>query len=195
MLYQLQGMFKETYIAYLRNKTMRGQLRQKERGFFVGEKTFGYKSEPSDMVLFEKYKKGPEGYKMRIFEEEATVVRRIFDMYAEGRSCMSIVKTLNQEEVLSIKKTKQGWTAATIHRILKNEKYIGRWSWGRRQNRSVTGTGRIHTVLREKPLFEATYEDLRIIPGELWDQVQMKPATVKHGKVTIGVSYQRTGGI
>ncbi len=42
---QVRGIFNELQLRDLK-KTLRGQIGQKERGFFVGEKTFGYRSVP-----------------------------------------------------------------------------------------------------------------------------------------------------
>jgi DNA invertase Pin-like site-specific DNA recombinase len=41
---QIRGIFNELQLRDLKKKTLRGQIGQKERGFFVGERTFGYKS-------------------------------------------------------------------------------------------------------------------------------------------------------
>jgi len=43
---QVRGIFNELQLRDLKKKTLRGQIGQKERGFFVGEKTFGYRSVP-----------------------------------------------------------------------------------------------------------------------------------------------------
>ena len=47
---QIRGIFNELQLRDLRKKTLRGQLGQKERGFTVGERTFGYKSVPVGML-------------------------------------------------------------------------------------------------------------------------------------------------
>src|SRR5262249_20734008 len=41
---QIRGIFNELQLRDLRQKTFRGQLGQKLRGFTVGERTFGYRS-------------------------------------------------------------------------------------------------------------------------------------------------------
>jgi hypothetical protein len=42
---QIRGIFNELQLRDLKKKTLRGQKGQKERGFFVGERTFGYGTE------------------------------------------------------------------------------------------------------------------------------------------------------
>jgi site-specific DNA recombinase len=64
---QIRGIFNELQLRDLKKKTLRGQRAQKERGFSVGERTFGFKSVPVGTIQMDK--KGrprPEGYKMEI---------------------------------------------------------------------------------------------------------------------------------
>ena len=44
--FQMRGIVNELYLDDLREKTLRGQLGQKSRGFTVGEATYGYRSQP-----------------------------------------------------------------------------------------------------------------------------------------------------
>ncbi len=180
LTYQLKGIINEAYVDDLRKKTIRGQLGQKQRGFFIGEKTFGYKSEPyGNVTIDKKGKSRPEGYKIYIEPQETAVVKMIFQMADEGSALTRIVKDLNAAKVPNCKNTARGWNLSTIHRILRNEKYIGRWAWGKRQNKRNPITGVIRQVTREKPLFEAEYEELRIIPQEQWERVQAKLISVE----------------
>lgn len=83
----------------------------------------------------EKAKKGrwtsgtcPIGYTIREGRlerdpEYAPVVRRIFDMYLEGKGIHTIIKTLNREEILTPRGVQ--WGHSTISRMLKNEAYTG----------------------------------------------------------------------
>lgn len=60
-----------------------------------------------------------------VIEEEAKIVRIIYDLFLQGYGCRKIKKYL---EARSIKTTtgKDQWSTSTIDRILSNEKYIGR---------------------------------------------------------------------
>ena len=51
---QLRGAVNELMLSDLRKKTHRGQLGQKERGFFVGESTYGFRSYPHGNVRIDK---------------------------------------------------------------------------------------------------------------------------------------------
>ena len=71
---QVRGIFNELQLRDLKKKTLRGQIGQKERGFFVGEKTFGYRSVPvGEMKMDKKGRPRPDGYKMEIEPKEAAV--------------------------------------------------------------------------------------------------------------------------
>jgi DNA invertase Pin-like site-specific DNA recombinase len=84
---QVRGLFNELQLQDLRKKTLRGLMGQKERGFSVGERTFGYTSIPvGEMRMDKKGRPRPDGYRMVIEPREATVVRRIFQEFADGRS-------------------------------------------------------------------------------------------------------------
>ena len=56
--------------------------------------------------------------------DEAVVVRRIYREYLEGASLQQICKGLEADGILT-GAGKQKWRPETLHKILKNEKYIG----------------------------------------------------------------------
>jgi site-specific DNA recombinase len=171
---QVRGIFNELQLRDLKKKTLRGQIGQKERGFFVGEKTFGYRSVPvGEMRMDKKGRPRPEGYKMEIEPKEAAIVLRIFTAYADGMPLTRIVKTLNEENVPGAIRSAKGWSPATISRILDNEKYAGRWIWNRTESRRDPKTGRRRRF--DKPEAEWIVredEELRIIPAQLWASVR-----------------------
>ncbi len=173
---QVRGIFNELQLRDLKKKTLRGQIGQKERGFFVGEKTFGYRSVPiGEMRMDKKGRPRPDGYKMEIEPKEAAIIVRISTSYAEGISLTQIVKTLNEESVPGSIRSSKGWSPATISRILDNEKYAGRWIWNRTESRRDPRTGRRRRF--EKPESEwIVHEDeqLRIIPKPLWEAVRQR---------------------
>ena len=105
----------------------RGQIGQKERGFSVGERTFGYRSVPVGTIRIDK--KGrprPDGYKMEIEPREAGVVLRVFTAYADGIAVSRIVRMLNEAGTPGRFRSAKGWSPATVSRMLDNEKYVGR---------------------------------------------------------------------
>ena len=182
---QIRGIFNELQLDDLRKKTLRGQKGQKERGFFVGESTYGYRSVPfGEICMDKKGRPRPEGYRMEIESGEAAVILRIFNEFAEGRSKSVIVKRLNEEGVPWRFKSGKGWSPSTISRILKNTKYAGKWIWNKMESRKDPQTGR----LRRFPKPESEWhihedENLRIIPQELWDRVQKRLEETRNQKM------------
>lgn len=170
----------ETYSDYLRKNTIRGCLLQKEYGYFLAEQPFGYERYTSgDLTTDKKGHSRPGGHKMRINEIEAAVVLKIFTDYAEGKAISLIVNELNNESICCKKGTMKIWGKSTISRILRNKKYVGIWTWGIRQNKRDPHTGIVHKKIREEgPLFIRECDELRIIPQELWEQVQEKLSVV-----------------
>lgn len=73
-----------------------------------------------------------EKSKLEIVEEEAEIVRMIFQLYASGRGLRSLVNHINQLGY----KTKKGnmFAIATIKGILQNPIYIGKIRYNRMQN-------------------------------------------------------------
>ncbi|AQR97602.1 recombinase [Clostridium saccharoperbutylacetonicum] len=59
-----------------------------------------------------------------INEEQAEVVRKVFDLYLSGYSINMIMKELAFNNIKS-STGKDIWSKRTIQKMLKNEKYIG----------------------------------------------------------------------
>lgn len=99
-------------IRRLSERVKFGMNRAIERGEILGnDLLYGYKKDKDTGVL-------------NIIEEEAKIVRRIYELYAvEELTLSKIVKTLNSEGL----KTCQGkkWCISTISRMIENPKYKG----------------------------------------------------------------------
>ena len=104
------------------------------------------------------YDKTKDG-KYIINQQEAPIVKKIFEMVAEGEGYSAIIDYLNEKGY----KTKLGkpFGKNSIHDLLKNEKYVGVYTAGKYSTAS-TG-GEIITLPGEVPA---------IIARELWDEVQ-----------------------
>ena len=198
---QMRGVFNELQLLDLRKKTLRGQIGQKQRGFIVGEATFGYRSVAVGEVRMDK--KGrprPEGYKMTIEPREAAVILRVFKEFVAGSSESRIVKRLNAEGVPGRRTSKKGWSPATVHRLLRNEKYVGRWIWNRTETRRDPKTGRRRQFPKpESEWFINEDQALRIVPQRLWERAQRRMESVRKvwpgGKGKRGFQGQRGGRV
>ena len=180
LVLQFKGIINEQHLRDLRTKTHRGQVGQKERGYIVGEATFGYRSEP--VGEFRAHKSGrprPDGYRMRVDEVQAAVVRRIFREYADGRPLTRIVRDLNRDAVPGRYRSSGGWSPGTVSRMLDNLKYTGVWIWNRTRNRR-TRSGRCRPEPRPESEWMVNIdEELRIIDQPLWEAVQSRRRKVR----------------
>jgi site-specific DNA recombinase len=100
------------------------------------------------------------------------VVLRVFRDFAAGKAIAALVKELNEEGVPCRRTPGRAWSPSTVSRILKSEKYIGRWLWNRTETRRDPPTGRKRRF--NKPASEwhvVQREEVRIVPQEVWDRV------------------------
>ncbi|MGB5198239.1 MAG: recombinase family protein [Candidatus Deferrimicrobium sp.] len=181
MLIPLQGMINERFLADLREKTLRGMKGRKNEGYFVGERTFGFESIPSEKVrLDNRGKEKPAGALMQINEAEAEVVRRVFREYADGQSILSIIKRLNEEGICGRNNKVCRWSTGTIHTMLRNEKYKGIWTWNRTGYRRNPLTGKLRRFDKARSEWDVKESpEFRIVSVELWDRVQVLLAEIR----------------
>ena len=110
-------------------------------------------------------------YKKRIpIEREAKIVKRMFEMVANGASCFKVARTLNEESIPT--KSGKKWEARTVSRIVRNEAYIGITYFGRTsgKERKVTPREQWHVLPDVTPA---------IIDKELFDRTQAALAKLK----------------
>ncbi len=178
---QMRGLINELYLDDLKNKTIRGLEGQKLRGFSAGESVYGYYTKPvGELRLNKKGQAKYEGMKHIINPEEAETVQRIFKEFIDGKSIHKIAAKLNEDKIPTKKGMVGGWSTSTLARILKNEKYIGVWDWGKRKNVRDPMTGKIKVVPRlakdQIPVFR---EDLIIIDKETWEKAKKRWQEIK----------------
>ena len=130
---------------------------------------------------------------VEIDEAQASVVRRIFEMYADGNSPRVIANRLNADGLLSPgaswhrtsiaehSKRRGKWVASAIHGdpkrgygILNNQKYIGRIVWGHLQwVRGASNSNKRTAVKADASALVVTdAQHLRIVSDELWAKVK-----------------------
>ena len=174
------------------HRSRRGLAGRVLAGYHAGGAPYGYRTRP---VHADKPGDPPGtgpviGHEYLIHEDEAEVIRRIFQLYVDGMSTRQIAALLNAEGILppgARWKDRQGvrrtWSHGAIHGhpkkglgILNNEKYIGRliWNrstWPRDPDRDAKQVRRElpkdKWVIREVP-------ELRIVSQELWDRAKAR---------------------
>src|SRR5439155_4488479 len=131
----------------LRDNTHRGIEGQALKGNNCGGRAFGYRHVPiEDPTQRDTYGRPlVVAVRREIDEAQASVVRRIFEWYADGRSPRWIAEELNREGIPSPGSTWhrdqpiRGWAATAIAGpmagtgILNNMIYVGRYVWNRSQ--------------------------------------------------------------
>ena len=88
----------------------------KQKSMQDGNVSLPYKS-------FLGYRKGKDG-RPEVVEEEAKIVREIYQMFLDGKTIRNIAGSLTKQGVPT-PRGKQVWSVSTIRSILTNEKYMG----------------------------------------------------------------------
>ena len=115
------------------------------------------------------YEKGDNG-KMRIVEEQAIIVRKIYKMFLYGYSINAIAKELTNEGVLT-PRGKTIWSQSTIKSILTNEKYCG----DARLQKKFTANFLDHKAIKndgQVASYYVTDDHEGIVSHEVFDAVQ-----------------------
>ena len=76
------------------------------------------------------YKYDNENDSFEIIEEEAEIVRKIFNMYKDGYGIEKIKQYLNNNKVPT-KNNSEFWRGSVIMKMLRNEKYVGELMLGK----------------------------------------------------------------
>ncbi len=111
-----------------------------------------------------------ENGKLVIVEEEAKIVRLIYDLYLKGYGCRKIKSYLEKNGIKTVT-GKSEWSTSTIDRILSNEKYIGTVL----SQKSYVENCLTHKQVKnngELPMYLIENNHEAIISKEVFEQVQ-----------------------
>ncbi|MBQ6937391.1 MAG: recombinase family protein [Clostridia bacterium] len=106
-------------------------------------------------------------------QQEAPIVRQIFNMYEEEQSVLHIARYLNEKCI----KTRSGkaWSATGVHKILTNKFYIGTYIY------NVHSDGRATKQRAEDEWIQIPFHHEAIISIEQFDRVQFALKRNKRG--------------
>ena len=179
----LKGTMNALFLKDLAAKTRRGLEGRVRQGKAAGGLSFGYDVLRETDGAGEPLRGGRE-----INENEARLVRRIFEDFSRGQSPRAIAKALNDEGIPGPRG--RPWRDTTIRGhvtrgtgILRNELYIGRLVWNRQRYVKDPATGK--RLARPNPKSNWVVEEvpqLRIIDQELWDCVQSRLAGIRNSE-------------
>lgn len=183
LLLPIKNIFNEQYARDISGK-IRATMRAKQRaGEFIGAfACYGYKKDPQNKN------------RLIIDESAAAVVRRVFELFLEGKGKKDIAELLNQEGILCPSEYKQscgenyrngirrevssGWTYSTIHHMLQNEVYTGNMVQGKKYQNMRS---RQHAVKKEKWIVVPDTHEA-VIDRDIWNRTQ-KLLQQNHRKV------------
>lgn len=192
-LVAVHGLVDGLYLREMAQKIRRGLIGQLERGFSTGSVTYGYRSVP---VPDPSGRLDPSGHpallgkRLEVNETEATVIRRIFEMYVVGTGVPTIVDRLNSEGIRGPRSAT--WKFNAVRRLLRNERLTGKQIWGQRRHERRPGTR--EKVARLLPRSEwriVERPDLRIISDELWEATEARQALVAQAARQPGKTLMR----
>jgi len=163
LLFSVRSMLADAYLEDLRDKTLRGLEARARAGLATGGLPYGYRSRPRPGA----------GHEIEIDPERADVVRWIFASYVAGKSQAAIASELNREAIPPPRahstRRQPGWVASAVRAILRNERYAGVWSFGRRRWVKVPGTNTRRPQARaEGELVRLERPELALVDAETW---------------------------
>lgn len=166
-----KAIFNDYYAKDISKKITSVKRDKQRKGLFIGSKApFGYKKSPTEKNM------------IVIDEPAAEIVRFIFRLALEGKSCRQIAEILNDKKTpapsvyaninLSVKGPYSGkWSAERISFMLKNEVYIGSMVQGRVQKVNYKSKKLKKVPKDEWIVVENTHES--IVDRETFQKVAM----------------------
>jgi len=153
-------------------------LTKARRGLVVGGRVFGYDNvevKNGERRVHVEYK---------INEEQAGVVREIFERYADGQGLRTIAKDLNMRKVAPPRAGKRGtgsWSTSVLWAMLRRERYRGILVWNTREKTYRGGT-KVRIVRDASEWITAKAPELKIIDDDLWFRAQAKTQRVTNSQ-------------
>lgn len=178
LTFTIKSLVSEVYLDDLRDKTLRGLEGRALAGYSTGSLPIGYRSSP-EVDAYNRI----IGHRIEIDPQGRSVVERIFTLYRDGLSLGAIAALFNEESVppprAHTRHRRKGWVATTIRDILRNEAYVGRWSFKKTQWVKLPGTNiRRYRKRPEHEIIRQQRPELAIIDAELWHAVRARANAV-----------------
>lgn len=178
LTFTIKSLVSEVYLDDLRDKTLRGLEGRALAGYSTGGLPIGYRSSPQTDAYGRII-----GYRIEIDPDGRAIVERIFTLYREGLSQRAIAALFNEEQLppprAKTRHRRKGWVATTIREILRNDTYIGRWTFKEKQWVKLPGTNtRRYRKRPENEVLRQERPELALISPELWHAVRARANAV-----------------
>ena len=165
-----------------RQRTFDAMLHKAKAGHVCGGRTFGYTNVDVLADAVDASGRAKRAYvRHEICEPEAAVVRRIFDLCAQGAGMKLIAITLNTEGAPSPRAQQgrpKGWVPSSVRAILYRESYRGEQVWCRTRKRDRWGQTR-PTARPGSEWLRQPAPHLRIVSDEQWDTAHARLASAR----------------
>ncbi len=166
-----------------RQRTYDALVRKARAGHVAGGRVYGYDNEPVT---------SPDGTRLHvkraINDDEARVVRRIFERYAAGGAgYRRIAHELNAAGLVAPRPRPagrpRGWCSSTVRAVLYQDLYRGVLIWGRGKKRDAWGrrqTRRRESFRAPDDCVRREAPELRIVSDELWQAAHERLQRSRH---------------
>lgn len=162
------------YLEYQKKIMGDGRLLAVKNGQYIGMRApYGYK----------KISYKENGRTCRTLEphpDEAPVVKRIFELYAQGNGATKICSILDDDHIKPM--DGETWAPNSIREMLMNQHYLGKVRWNYKRNEKSVKDGEIvksRILSQDYLIFEGKHP--AIVSQELWDAVHAIRGTLpKH---------------
>ncbi len=160
IVFQMFGMVAEWERETITERMKSGRLQRYREGSWAGGKApYGY-----------SYDK--ESRKLKIQEDEARIVRRMYAEYADGKSLFAVSQGLNRDSIPARTKNGRGWYQTAVRQVLLNPVYKGTEVVNRHAHISL-----INTMDLSKAIFISVPP---VVSEELWQTAQDRMQGNKH---------------
>ena len=166
----------------INRRIQRGRIASAQEGKFLGATPpYGYKR-----IHVENGK----GYTLKPDENEADVVKTIYDMYLNGDGMTKISRRLDE---MGIKpRFRDTWSKSTINDILTNPVYTGKLRWGYRPYQKYMTNGEICTrrVKSDSPAVYVNGLHPALISDDIFEKAQLIKQQNAHPPTKNGLALQ-----
>ena len=148
-----------------RQRTYDAMFRKAKAGHVTGGRVFGY-----DNVRVDDH------VERRINDAEATIVRRIFELRADGVGQTRIAKQLNAEGATAPRSQRgrpRAWAPSSVHEILFRDLYRGVITWNRTRKRNQWGQHQ-QSARPAGEWLRVPAPQLRIVSDDQWQAAHTK---------------------
>lgn len=155
-----------------RQRTIDAMQRKARAGHVTGGACFGYDN--VDVMSAERDKSGRlirSHVTRRVNEAEASVVRQIFEMYAQGIGKLSIARRLNEQHAIAPRAQRarpRGWCCSSVYSVLHRDLYRGLIVYNRTRKRNAWGQKK-QSDRSQAEWIQVEAPELRIVSEDLWN--------------------------